>query len=101
MDRRKNATMKAYPIAAALLSLGLAASGILPAVAQTAARGRLLTRPAGAQLSHRGPMPITTSMMPAAQIHAAIRSILDAGDRQDSEGSPADVQVLRIRERPS
>jgi hypothetical protein len=90
MRRRKNAGMKTYPIAAALLSLGLAASGILPAAAQTSPRVRLLNRPFGTQLSHRGPMTITT-MMPSAQIHA----IPEQSTLQQQLIGPATVTAVR------
>ena len=82
--------MKAYPIAAALLSLGLAASGVLPAAAQTNARIRLLNRPMNAQLSHRGPMTFA-SMIPNAQIHA----LPEQGTIQQQLIGPAVVTAVR------
>lgn len=82
--------MKAYRIAAALLSLGLAASGISPAFAQSTPRARLLTRMPGALLSHRGPMTITT-MMPSAQLHA----IPEQGTLQQQLIGPATVTSVR------
>jgi hypothetical protein len=83
--------MKTYPITAALLSLGLAASGILPAVAQTNPRVRLLNRPAAADPSHRGPMTITT-MMPNAQIHG----LPEHGTLQQPLTQPQNIQQQLI-----